>query len=384
VAEHGLKSAALELAIASLPVFPLNGKVPRIPGGLKAASSDPEQVSEWWTRWPEANVGLVTGQASGLLVLDVDLQHGGQGTLAELERKHGKLPKATEVLTGGGGRHLYFTHPGREIRNSAGRLGPGLDVRGDGGYVVAPPSVHASGREYRWKHPLGTAFLFSPPAWLLEDAAERRNGHIEPVEDAIPEGQRREALLSLAGSMRRRGMEEAEMLAALVAVNENRCRPPLPRRELEDLARDVAARYSHGIEEPAKELPPLRVVPVNEFAAVDEPSAEPLLGDEQNTVLSAGGALVVYGDGGAGKTTLELDLVFHLAPASRGSDSLSRAPAACSSSRTRARGASSASSCARSSKAGQAHPSQTGFTSSKSPGLCSRSQTGGTGTTYAH
>lgn len=254
VAAGGTLAAAVSFAIAGVPVFPCAGKVPRLPRGLNSASTDPEQVAEWWSRWPDASIGLVTGAASGLIVLDVDVQHGGQGTLLELERKHGKLPKAAEVLTGGGGKHVYFRHPGYEVRNSAGRLGPGLDIRGDGGYVIAPPSVHASGREYKWLRPLGSVHPFDPPAWLLSDAAQRRNAPAPAVESVIPEGQRRQTLLSLAGSMRRRGMAADEIVAALVVVNNRRCRPPLPADELASLADDVASRYAG--ETPPDSFPP--------------------------------------------------------------------------------------------------------------------------------
>ena len=133
-------AAALDYAAAGLPVLPLDGKIPRNRGGLTNASTDPAVIAEWWRRWPSANVGIRTGAECGLVVLDVDTPKGGAGTLAELERKHGKLPATARVLTGGGGEHIYFRHPGRELRNSAGRLGAGLDTRGDGGYVVAPPS----------------------------------------------------------------------------------------------------------------------------------------------------------------------------------------------------------------------------------------------------
>ena len=170
-AGEGLAAAALEYAAAGLPVLPLAGKVPRIEGGLTRASADVAVVAEWWRRWPDANIGIRTGAESGLVVVDVDVQHGGAGTLKALERERGQLPRTAEVLTGGGGRHLLFRHPGRDVRNSAGQLGPGLDVRGDGGYVVAPPSVHENGRQYRWVRNLERG-LADSPAWL-EDTARR-------------------------------------------------------------------------------------------------------------------------------------------------------------------------------------------------------------------
>ena len=247
-------AAALAYAEAGLNVFPLKprSKVPATLDGLKSATSDVDQVRAWWQRWPEANVAIRTGTESGVVVLDVDVQHGGAGSLRELEQRHGELPKTARVLTGGGGQHVYLRHPGHEIRNSAGKLGAGLDVRGDGGYVVAPPSVHENGRAYQWMRPLERG-IADVPAWLLEDAEKRRNGGAaEPVDELIPEGRRREALLSLAGTLRRRGLGASEILAALEAVNEARCRPPLRPRELEALAHDVAGRWEP---DPASVLP---------------------------------------------------------------------------------------------------------------------------------
>src|SRR5262249_6866135 len=125
----------------------------------------PNVIREWWQRHPNANVGIATGAASGLVVLDVDPDHGG-GESAELYMPGEALPSTLIARTGGGGLHMYFKHPGGRIRNSASELGPGLDVRGDGGYVVAPPSVHFSGKPYGWVD-LG-APLADLPAFIAE------------------------------------------------------------------------------------------------------------------------------------------------------------------------------------------------------------------------
>ena len=106
-------------------------------------------VVEWFRRWPDANVGIVTGEISNLIVLDIDPKHGGDATLDRLERGFRPLSSTVEAVTGGGGRHLYFAHPGGLTRNRAG-LAQGIDLRGDGGYVVAPPSIPPSGRPYEW------------------------------------------------------------------------------------------------------------------------------------------------------------------------------------------------------------------------------------------
>jgi hypothetical protein len=132
---------------------------------LKAATTDPDTISRWWGRWPQANIAVRTGATSGLVVLDVDPRHGGNETVRELVRQHGEWPDGPIVRTGSDGWHGYFAHPGEPIRNSAGRIGPGLDVRGDGGYIIAPPSRHASGACYRWEDLLGE--LPPMPEWLL-------------------------------------------------------------------------------------------------------------------------------------------------------------------------------------------------------------------------
>lgn len=158
------------------------GKHPRIAGGLKSASTDPEAISRWWTRWPSANVAVRTGAASGLVVIDIDPDHGGVATMRRLVDTHGPVTRGPMVRTGSGGWHAYFHHPGEPVRNSAGtRLGTGVDVRGDGGYVIAPPSRHASGRPYRWD------VVGEPPVlddWLLHRLLVPR--HVERLQPSEP------------------------------------------------------------------------------------------------------------------------------------------------------------------------------------------------------
>ena len=124
------------------------GKHPKLARGLHAASANPDQIRDWWKRWPSANVAIRTGAPSGLVVLDIDPHHGGKDSLQHLIRRHGTPPNGPVVRTGSGGWHLYYTHPGGTIPNTAGTLGPGLDLRGDGGYIIAPPSQHAISTQY--------------------------------------------------------------------------------------------------------------------------------------------------------------------------------------------------------------------------------------------
>jgi hypothetical protein len=124
-------------------------------------------VRQWWGRWPDANVAIRTGAVSGLVVLDVDPDHGGDQSLERVLDRFGPLPDGRLVRTGSGGRHFYFAHPGSLVRNDTGRLlGRGLDIRGDGGYVIAPPSRHVSGGSYVLE--AGGQIIPEIPGWLIE------------------------------------------------------------------------------------------------------------------------------------------------------------------------------------------------------------------------
>lgn len=159
--------SALAYASRGWPIFPCRrrGKEPLTRHGFRDATCDPATIRTWWQRWPDANIGMPAGQASGVVVLDVDPRNGGDESLLDLP----PLPATVECLTGGGGRHIYFAWPGIQApcRNNA--LGPGLDLKGDGGYVLLPPSVHPSGRRYEWElssHP-DDAPIAPMPQWLL-------------------------------------------------------------------------------------------------------------------------------------------------------------------------------------------------------------------------
>jgi putative DNA primase/helicase len=127
------------------------GKHPRTKNGLSDATTDPATIRRWWTWWPRANVAIRTGAVSGLVVLDEDSYKGGDASREALERIYRPLPETVQQLTGGGGVHYFFAHPGTPVKNGVETLGPGLDIRGDGGYVIAPPSLHASGKPYTWE-----------------------------------------------------------------------------------------------------------------------------------------------------------------------------------------------------------------------------------------
>ena len=143
-------------------------KHPLTPNGCKDATTSTEQVVDWWKQTQGlANVAIATGEQTGVVVLDVDAKSGGLESLQELERQHGSLPPAPTVQTGSGGKHFYFRYPTNlKVGNRTGIV-PGIDVRGNGGYVIAPPSQHVSGKQYTWIVSVETP-LADAPAWLLQ------------------------------------------------------------------------------------------------------------------------------------------------------------------------------------------------------------------------
>ena len=219
------------------------GKHPRIVQWPENATTQSAMIRSWWRRWPQANIGLVTGEASGLVVLDVDPRHGGEIALEELEKQFGELPATVMAETGSGGRHLVFHHPGHRVPNSAGALGPGLDVRGDGGYIVAPPSLHASGRRYTWDGAYHLMYLepASMPEWLMERVTRPEKGVLAPfpntsistlVLTGVREGQRNTSLARLAGHLFRHRVDAYVSMGLLKIWNEANCNPPLTESEM--------------------------------------------------------------------------------------------------------------------------------------------------------
>ncbi len=205
------------------------------------------QVRRWFDRWPDANIAIVTGAGSGLVVLDVDPGHGGAESLAAIEARHGTLPETIEALTGGGGRHVYFAHPGGEVRNRAG-MAPGLDLRGDGGVIIAPPSIHPSGEPYRWRpgHAPEEVGLAPMPIWLLEPrfGGDERIGHPLDywrglVHQGVEAGRRNSTVASFTGHLLWHGVDPDVILELMLAWNRVRCRPPLSDEEVIRTVRSI-------------------------------------------------------------------------------------------------------------------------------------------------
>jgi KaiC/GvpD/RAD55 family RecA-like ATPase len=279
MSESNLLKAALYYAGRGWHVFPVHslvggrcdcgksdcqnpGKHPRTRNGLNDATTNPATIKEWWQKWTYANVGIRCGAVSGLVVIDVDPRHGGDESLFDLAGAHGNLPHTVEALTGGGGRHILFRHPGVKVKTAKNVLGAGLDIRADGGYVVASPSLHASGNRYQWEPsclPSQTA-LAALPDWmlaLLRDDTPEVQQRADPVGEKIPAGLRNQTLTSLAGTMRRRGMSRDAVYAALWEENTAKCDPPLSPDEVMTIAKSVGRYMPTATTIPASQKSPV-------------------------------------------------------------------------------------------------------------------------------
>jgi len=224
------------------------GKHPRIKGWPERATTDEKAIRGFWARWPDANVGIATG--GGLVDIETEGHGPGADNLEELEQKLGPLPDTVSWTSGGGGTHRLFrtsvsvrnaTRIGQDLLNASDT---GIDVRGEGGLAVLPPSNHVSGNAYRWTNLTPDAIDVAelPEAWAEFLAASSASETKPGGEGAIPSGQRNNTLARLAGTMRRAGMCERAILAALMETNAERCDPPLKESEVRAVAASIA-RY---------------------------------------------------------------------------------------------------------------------------------------------
>jgi hypothetical protein len=232
------------------------GKHPRVNRGVKDATTDPATITEWWGQWPRANIGIATGKTSGISVLDQDGPEGG----AALKRN--PPIRTPTVRTGGSDRlHYYLADPRGHIKNRT-KFEPGLDLKGDGGYVVAPPSRHASGEIYEWIV-LPDIPPAPAPAWLIEPAAEPSrattdnrpgNPYLEAARHGTEAGWRHDVALQIGGSLLGRGVEP-EVAKIVLRYYATRCRPPHDPEDCDRIVDDLATKDAVKF---GDSVPPLR------------------------------------------------------------------------------------------------------------------------------
>lgn len=245
-----LYRSAMAYATRGMPVFPCQprGKEPATARGLYGATTDRGIIESWWGSAAELNIGIPTGAPSGFFVLDID-NEDGEASLRALEKAHSALPPTNEVITGRG-RHLYFRYGEHELRNSAGKVGIGIDVRAEGGYVLAPPSIHPTGRAYAWSVDCTGEFA-DAPEWLYQIASHSEGpGKGKKLEEwhktltgVIPAGSRNTTLASIAGKLLFHDVNLILLRDLLLCINDARCDPPLSVSEVDRIVASVATTH---------------------------------------------------------------------------------------------------------------------------------------------
>lgn len=243
-----------------------------VPSGVTDATKDANIIRRWWNLYPEANVGIATGGDSRLLVLDID-GDAGEEALFEITKQYGPLPDTARQITGGAGLHYVFRYPSsHSIKNSASQIGDHIDVRGEGGYIVAHPSIHRTGNRYIWEVECDPQTMppAPPPEWLIKlckgkqrigDNTAKKDGSKLPSE-RIAEGKRNDTLYRQACYLRKYGWDASELLVAIDALNRNRCDPPMHATEIQKIIdsamlydpdrsiNDKDRHYNHVIDDP--------------------------------------------------------------------------------------------------------------------------------------
>ncbi|MHC4278097.1 MAG: bifunctional DNA primase/polymerase [Planctomycetota bacterium] len=249
------------------------------------------ELQEWWSTWPDANIGVVTGKVSGLVVVDVDGEHGLETA------KRLNLPKGPTVKTGKG-YHRYFCYPSNgDIRNFQCRAGlNGIDLRANGGYVVAPPSIHKSGKEYQWITPLNGALPHLPET-ILASSPEDKQPVADLFKGSVPEGQRNNALARIAGKLLHEDWGPEEVLQFALAWNRLN-KPPLPEKEVKTTVQSIHKTRQNGVKGSVSQFgspivggktAKLEVTTLADIYKAPDPSwlVEKLLLDGSVTLLSA-------------------------------------------------------------------------------------------------
>lgn len=243
-----LFEGAIKLAKRGWPVFPCmpGKKAPATANGLNDATVDMEKILYWWSKVPTCNIGVPTGAGPGFVVLDIDGDEGYE-SLRALETEYGALPRTLSVRTPSGGQHYYFQTPAAGLRNSAGKVGRHIDVRGDGGYVLVPPSKIRGGAVYELDE---ASAIVEMPEWLLEistrhtrsDAGAQDSSEWLEIINGVQEGGRNHAMARLAGHLLRRYVDFELTREMLHLVNRAKFKPALPDFEVDRTVESVYTR----------------------------------------------------------------------------------------------------------------------------------------------
>lgn len=231
-------------------------------GSRQRERADADQVRDWWRTWPDANVAVVTGAVSGIVVLDIDHKPGGADGAETLRDAGLDVPATRAVRTPSGGTHAYFRHPGGDLRNWQKRADlPGVDARGDGGYVLAPPSRTADG-DYAAVPQTRFLPFADPPDWLVagmrgghraeKPSVSRPDGWAALWDATCTPGDRHPTLIRLVGHWREHGLGEAESAALAVVWNAKCCSPPKTDDEIRQTVADLFRRYARAEPEPRR------------------------------------------------------------------------------------------------------------------------------------
>ncbi len=365
---------ALAYARAGVAVFPANSRTkrPRVEGGFYAATTDEARIEEWWGRWPDAAIAAATGRASGFFVVDLDVKDGvdGAANFVELEAEHGE-PIRRDVMqkTGGGGLQVFLAMPpddlGFRVKSTASELASGVDIRGDGGYVLLPPSGHPSGGRYTW---LGEPLtkregdLPEAPAWLLELVRRQPRDKkdqtplydwdhetdillaVHYLENEAPEAVEGQGgnltTYRVAAELKDRGISEDMALELMDKSYNPRC---APQWDLDELRVVISHAYEYATEHQpgTKSVQCFDVLTAEESAKIDDqfgpPAAQSLyvsfptpwseLSEDdpppRRYIFKGPGALprgvvgFLAGQGGCGKSTLALSLAMSVAASGR-------------------------------------------------------------------
>jgi hypothetical protein len=287
-------------------------KHPRNAHGVSEATSDPKIICGWWTQWPDANIGI---EAKDMIVLDVDPRKGGNESISTLKKELGLLPPSWRSLTGGDGEHDFFRRNGANAKNGT-NLREGIDLKTDAGYLVASPSLHISGKRYKWDANCSRMLAELPKHWIDFIAQCGKKGERDRKEKfdtasalkGVPEGKRDETCFKLACKLRNADVPFNMALGLILEAAQN-CTPPFPEDIARKKAENAYKRYEPASETPREKTEFQYIEFASSFLTVEDPPIEYLI-DE---ILPEGVINVDHGDPRTRKSWAALETTIAIA-----------------------------------------------------------------------